>query len=154
MCSARRTSNRVHFAKELLRCRYVSSIDEAFRTVLDEEQGLYLPSPRVEGFKVIDLLHRIGAVPVLAHPFLNLTVSELREFLPEAKVHGLVGMETHYSTFSAEETVVADLLAEGHGLLPSGGSDFHGTTKPKIRLGIGHGTLAVPFAFCEALAQA
>ena len=33
----------------------------------------------------------------------------------------------------------------------SGGSDYHGTNKPKIRLGAGYGALRVPYTVFEAL---
>lgn len=146
-----RNVNRVHFAKELMRCGYVSSVDEAFEGLLSEEQGLYVPPRRLYGFDAIRFLRSIDAVPVLAHPFLNLTVQELASFLPEAKQHGLVAMEAYYSCFSDRETALALSITETFGLLPSGGSDFHGENKPGNRLGTGYGKLCVPFSLYEAL---
>lgn len=145
--------NRVHFAKELLRCGYVSSVDEAFDTLLDEDHGLYVPAERCDGFEIIALLRKLKAVPVLAHPFLNLSYEELREFLPQAKFCGLVAMETHYALFGPEKTHLAEALAQEFGLLPSGGSDFHGDNKPNIRIGVGKGDLCVPMEYCEFLQQ-
>ena len=48
----------------------------------------------------------------------------------------------------------ADAAAEKYGLLPSGGSDFHGENKPDIRLGTGRGALDVPDEWYEALREA
>ena len=42
-------------------------------------------------------------------------------------------------------------FAREFGLLESGGSDFHGATKPHIRLGCGKGNLAVPASFADTL---
>ncbi|MBW2355777.1 MAG: hypothetical protein JRF23_03230, partial [Deltaproteobacteria bacterium] len=36
----------------------------------------------------------------------------------------------------------------------TGGSDFHGSLKPEIQMGVGSGTLAVPYTLYEALAAA
>ena len=94
----------------------------------------------------------MGAVPVLAHPFLNLkTETVLRGFLAEAIPHGLAAMETIYSSFTPEQTALARQLAQEFGIHESGGSDFHGDTKPQIRLGSGKGNLAVPADFVRAL---
>ncbi|MBQ9968642.1 MAG: PHP domain-containing protein [Oscillospiraceae bacterium] len=146
--------NRVHFAKELMRCGYAASIDEAFAELLAPERGLYVPSRRLDGFEVIDCLRQLGIVPVLAHPFLDLTVAQLQELLPKAKRAGLIGLEARYSRFSPSETQLAEALAEAFGLLPGGGSDYHGANKPGLQLGTGYGDLEVPLSYLEALEQA
>ena len=43
------------------------------------------------------------------------------------------------------------VAVKAFGLLPSGGSDFHGSVKPDIALGTGRGNLAVPYSCYEAL---
>ena len=45
-------------------------------------------------------------------------------------------------------------MAEHYGLLPSGGSDFHGTIKPDIGLGVGRGNLQIPMQWLERLEEA
>lgn len=146
--------NRVHFAKELMEKGYVSSVKEAFSTILNEKQGIYKPVKRLDGFKVIAFLKQIGLTPVLAHPFLNLEYNELLEFLPKAKETGLIGIETDYSLFSEEETKNAHMLAEKFNLIKSGGSDFHGDNKPHIDLAVGQGNLKIPFSYYENLKNA
>ena len=42
-------------------------------------------------------------------------------------------------------------LAERFGLIPTGGSDYHGANKPGIAVGTGHGDLAVPDEAVAAL---
>ena len=87
----------------------------------------------------------------MAHPLLNLTPEEMEEFLPEAKKAGLDAIETRYTEFTEEMTNTAIRLAEKFGLKQSGGSDFHGKTKPGILLGSGRGNLFVPYAFYESM---
>jgi predicted metal-dependent phosphoesterase TrpH len=102
-------------------------------------------------FKTIEFIRSIGATPVLAHPFLDLTENELREFLPIAISHGLKGIETVYSTYSEEETLLAKQIAKEFNLKESGGSDFHGSRKIDISLATGRGNLVIPYDFCENL---
>ena len=92
-----------------------------------------------------------GGISVLAHPLLNMNAAELSEFLPAAINEGLDAVETRYSEFDSESTRLMEETAARFGLLQSGGSDFHGTAKPDIDLGTGHGDLTVPFEFYESL---
>lgn len=143
--------NRAHIAAELTRLGYTESIKAAFKSLLAPGDGFYTPPRRLDAFDAIRFIKAIGAVAVLAHPFLNLDEAGLRTFLPEAVTCGLDGMEVLYPKFSEEETALAGRIAAEFGLLPSGGSDFHGDNKPDIALGTGRGSLRVPKAFFEAL---
>ncbi len=143
--------NRVHFARVLMERGYVASVAEAFDTVLAEGKGFYKSAEKLEALEVVRFLRSVEAVPVLAHPFLNFSPEVLREFLPKAKECGLLGLETVYSLFGDEETALASRLAEEHGLVCSGGSDFHGINKPDIKIGRGKGNISVPFEVYEGL---
>ena len=143
--------NRAHIASILVEKGYFGSIAEVFETVLSKESKYYVPAERLPVFEVIEFLESIGAVSVLAHPFLNLSESELRVFLDEARLHGLSAMETVYSTYDGETTTLAKAIADEYRLLESGGSDFHGGRKPDISLGIGRGNLSVPTKIFERL---
>ena len=60
-------------------------------------------------------------------------------------------MEAEYSTFNHEQEREIKKIAKKLGLAPSGGSDFHGANKPDIQLGIGKGTLKIPYSYLEEL---
>ena len=137
-------ANRAHVAAELLEHGYVTSITEAFKTILSEDGGLYVPPSRLQLTDVIKDLRRIGVIPILAHPLQDLTEQELRELLPKAIEAGLLGIETMHSSYSADAILLAESIAVEFGLMPSGGSDFHGSVKPDIFLGVGRGELCVP----------
>ena len=146
------TVNRAVIAAALVQQGYVNSVKEAFQGLLSKKGGYYIPPERLESLDAIRLLRKLDAVPVLAHPLLNLkTEAALRAFLEEAVPAGLVAMETMYPSFTAEETALARSLAAEYGLKESGGSDFHGAVKPHIRLGTGKGGLAIPAEFAEKL---
>ena len=62
-------------------------------------------------------------------------------------------MEVRYSKYDAATQALATEIAEEFGILPSGGSDFHGENKPDIFLGTGKGNLRIPFSWLEALGK-
>jgi len=88
---------------------------------------------------------------VLAHPFLELNELELREFLTKAAPFGLCGIEAEYPLFDSEERALLRDIARDFGILTSGGSDFHGETKPDTHIGIGTGDLRVPAEWMNEL---
>lgn len=143
--------NRAHIAAELTQKGYTGSIQEAFRMLLSPGGGYYVPPKRLSSFEAIQFIKSIGAVSVLAHPFLNLTEPELRFFLPQAVESGLDAMETRYSRYDARTTVMADSIADEFGLKHSGGSDYHGGNKPDIRLAAGEGNLRVPASYARMM---
>ena len=143
--------NRAHIAAALAEKGYVNSIKEAFQTLLVKGGRFYREPVKPTFWEMLELIKSIGAVPALAHPFLNLDEERLRVFLPMAKEQGLVGMEVVYSTYDDATAACAARLAEEFGLLPSGGSDYHGAKKPDIKMGVGRGNLQVPAEWVCAL---
>ncbi|MBO5701228.1 MAG: PHP domain-containing protein [Clostridia bacterium] len=143
--------NRAHIAEELTRKGYTESIDQAFKTLLSKKAGYYVEPQRIPFFDMIEFIKSVGAVPVLAHPFLDLNKDELEILLPLAKSRGLAGMECYYSKYTEEQTSDALELTERFGLKFSGGSDFHGSRKPDIMLGTGKGNLKIPYDWVAEL---
>lgn len=143
--------NRAHIATALVEAGYAASVSDAFHRFLDISRGYYHPPKRPHTLDMIDMLHSIGAISVLAHPLLSLSAERLDALVREAVPHGLDGMETRYATYTAEQMAISARIAREHGLLESGGSDFHGARKPDISLGSGRGMLTVPYEFLEAI---
>lgn len=143
--------NRAHVAAALTQKGYTESISQAFKELLSPSKGYYIPPKRITVWEVLDFIKSISAVPVLAHPFLNLTEEALREFLPLAIERGLAGMECMYSTYDSEKTLKSLEIAKEFNLKPSGGSDFHGANKPDIHLGTGKGDLKIPYEWMDGL---
>lgn len=146
--------NRAHIAAALTEAGYSQSPEEAFRTILRPDGAFYHPPHCPQTLPVLEMLRELKICPVLAHPFLSLLPRQVEAFLPEAKKRGLMGMEVFYSTYDRQTTQAAQAMAEHFGLLPSGGSDFHGAIKPDIRLGVGRGNLEIPMQWLEQLEAA
>jgi predicted metal-dependent phosphoesterase TrpH len=137
--------NRAHFAAELTRMGITGSIKEAIHSYLSPKNGLYVPPLHPATLEIIGIVRDLGAVSVLAHPFLNMKEPRLREFLSQAK--HLDAMETLYTDFTPELIQKAQTIAAEFHLKQSGGTDYHGAQKPHIQLG----QTKVPLAFLEAL---
>ena len=143
--------NRAQIAAELTAMGYTESIKEAFKRLLQPKHGYYNPPRRSSPEEILGIIRELGAVSVLAHPYLNLKQNELTVFLEQATKQGLLGMEVYYSTYDEETTALALDTAAAFGLKKSGGSDFHGANKPDIRLGEGRGNLQIPASWLEEL---
>lgn len=143
--------NRAHIAAELTEKGYTTSIKEAFDTLLSTKAGHYVEPKRITVWEMLNFLKSIGAIPVLAHPFLNLPEEKLMHFLPVAKEAGLLGMECYYSLYDDRTTQKSISFADKFSLNYSGGSDFHGANKPDIALGFGKGNLHIPYIWVQEL---
>ena len=143
--------NRAHFASALVEKGYVSSIKEAFDTLLSKTGGYYTQPRRLDVFETIAFLKKIGCVSVLAHPFQELDEDGVRRFLTKAKPLGLDGIETEYAKYSVETVQKAKAIAKEFGVKESGGSDFHGDRRKGTYIGSGEGNLRVPKEFAEKL---
>jgi len=129
--------NRVHIAKELMNKGYISSVSEAFETLLSSKGEFYREPEKLSSLETISNIRSWGAVAVWAHPFLNMNEKEIVKFIPKAIDCGLAGIETFYPLFSSKQTDFLKKLVKGNGLLESGGSDYHGANKPDISMGMG-----------------
>ena len=101
------------------------------------------------------LISSAGGLPALAHPYLLETESEkeLEDLVIMMKAMGLMGLEVYYPDHPPEYTAQYMELAQKYGLLMTGGTDFHGTLKPEIQMGIGKGDFFVPYEVYEKLQQ-
>ena len=99
--------NRAHIAAELTKQGYTNSIKQAFDTLLSPDAGYYKEPKRLSFLDMISFIKSIGAVPVLAHPFLNLSEQELEALLPLAKELGVTVDEILRGEFIVSETEVS-----------------------------------------------
>ena len=144
---------RPHIAAVMVTKGYVSDIRTAFDEWLGNDQPAYVSRPRIDPEQAIGLARESGAVPVLAHPHtlgVNRAV-EMADLLEQLVGFGLVGLESIYPSYHRHEREGYSDLARRFGLVPSGGSDFHGSYKPGLELGTGYGDLNVPVSVVEEL---
>lgn len=147
---------RPHIARVMVKRGFAESIDDAFGRYLGTGKSAYVNKYRVECDKAIKIIIEAGGVPVLAHPVL-VQMEEghsLEELVALLTSMGLRGIEVYYPEHTPEAIDFYTRIAKRYSLLMTGGSDFHGSLKPKIKLGTGKGDLFVPYEVFEKLLDA
>ena len=143
---------RPHIAQVLMQKKYVSSAKEAFDRYLAEGKAAYVARELPAPAEAIKWIREAKGVAVLAHPtWIKDDGDGLRGCVTALKEAGLDGVEAHYSTHSKSQTSRYLELAQRLNLLVTGGSDFHGITKPDIEVGYGRGDLKVNPRLLEPL---
>lgn len=89
------------------------------------------------------LLVQRGCIPTVSDGMRGLLGRGKRFYVPRYNIP----LEVRYTTYTPEQTAAAQALAVRFGLVPTGGSDYHGLRKPDIALGSGRGDLCVPYAY-------
>jgi predicted metal-dependent phosphoesterase TrpH len=148
-------TGRPHFAELLLRKGYVRTKQEAFDLYLADDARAAVERDEPGLVESIGVLRQAGALPVLAHPS-RLPFADdrdpLRVLLEELCIAGLLGLEVWHSEHSAPRRTLYEQLASEFRLEATGGSDFHGSNKPSVRLGNGiDGNVTVPRTVLDSL---
>ena len=114
---------RPHIALAMVEEGYCKEPKDAFPEYLGRNGLAYAERPKMPPTEGVEMLRRVGGVPVLAHPaYMN----ELEPNIVALKEAGLMGMEVYYAKFDADTVRRLKTLAEKYDLIPCGGSDFHG----------------------------
>jgi len=147
---------RSHIAAAMVRRGYVRNHQDAFDRYLGRGAAAYVERGKPTAADGIAALLAAKAVPVLAHPgmlgiydakSLDAVVAPLVEM-------GLGGIEAYYHAHTPSQTAMCQRVADKHGILITGGSDFHGAGKPDIKMGTGRGRMHVPYRLLTRLKQA
>jgi predicted metal-dependent phosphoesterase TrpH len=146
---------RPHIARVLMEKRVVASAKEAFDQWLADGRPAYVPRELPTPSEAMQWIREAKGLPVLAHPtWVKTTEGTLTDLVRRLKADGLDGVEVHYSTHTPRQTRDYLALAKQLDLLVTGGSDFHGLTKPDIDVGVGKGALHVPGSLLDKLKDA
>ncbi len=140
-------AGRPHVAQVMLQKGFVKSIDEAFDRYIGTDRPAYVDKERIKCEKAIEIILGAGGIPVLAHPFLysGMNNETLKSIVASLKEMGIMGIEAYYPEHSSSETAACLAIAGHYNLLPTGGTDFHGSIKPETQLGTGQGDFSVPY---------
>jgi predicted metal-dependent phosphoesterase TrpH len=117
------TIGRPHVAQAMLEKGYIDSFKEAFDKYIGRDGPAYVERKKMTPEEAVALILRSGGLPVLAHPF---TVKEPEEWAAVLKKAGLIGIEAYYKDNTPEDTETVLKMAKKHGLIATGGTDFHG----------------------------
>ena len=133
---SRKSPGKPHLGEILLKRGMADNIDEAIQTYLKNVPG----RDRIDAKTAVEAILCSGGVPVWAHPLggegeKRLTPEKFETLLRTLMDYGIRGLECRYSRYTAEEAEFLERKARAHGLLITGGSDYHGTNKRGIDLG-------------------
>jgi predicted metal-dependent phosphoesterase TrpH len=117
------TIGRPHIAQAMLEKGYITSIKDAFTGYIEHGGPAYVEREKMTPVEAVKLVLRSNGLPVLAHPF---TVADPEALIIELKAAGLVGLEAYYDNYTTEEIESLVSLVDRHGLIATGGSDYHG----------------------------
>jgi 3',5'-nucleoside bisphosphate phosphatase len=143
---------RPHVAAGLLQAGLIDTWEEAFDRWIGRDCPAYVERYKLTPEEAIALVRRSGGLPVLAHPYLYNRKGErkkdldLSHWLPRLCEAGLAGIEVYYPNYPRRVSCCLLELAMRHGLMISGGSDFHGGAMAN-----GLGSVDVPWAAWEGL---
>jgi len=128
-------------------------MQDAFTRFLAKGAAAFVDKRRLTPADSINLIHSAGGVAVLAHPYQlkPLSTEDQDELIGKLAALGLDGVEAIYSRHSPEQRDAYSNLAARYGLLVTGGSDFHGSYKPDIKIVRGLGDLRVPYSLLAEL---
>jgi len=113
---------RPHIAQALVEKKYFADIDAVFAAVLDHDKPGYVPHYKLTPADAVALIKDAGGIAVLAHPGLMGDDAVVRAMISL----GVGGLEAFHPMHSRQETAKYLAMAAEHGLIVTGGSDFHG----------------------------
>ncbi len=114
---------RPHIAQAMVEKNYITSFKEAFTRYIGRDGPAYVEREKMTPSEAVALIVRSNGLPVLAHPF---TIDDPGTMVIKLKAAGLVGIEAYYNGYTADEIKSLVSLADKHGLITTGGSDYHG----------------------------
>lgn len=139
---------RPHFARWLVDYGFAKSVPDAFARYLADdapaETSCYVEREHPSQEEAFRVIHGAGGICVMAHPKYwrsrwkssQPDYADAERELARLRECGLDGLESLYQANTPEENVGFTRIAERLGLLKSAGSDFHGSNKPSISLGM------------------
>jgi predicted metal-dependent phosphoesterase TrpH len=140
---------RAHIAAQLVEEEFVPTFQDAFNLYLGNDSALMadLDTLKLTPAEAIALILEAGGVPVLAHPC-KTNRDDLLDMMVEC---GLMGIETYCHGQSQSNYQKYRGFAQKHGLICSGGADFHvkrldGRNAP--------GSLRVPYKVLDQIKEA
>jgi predicted metal-dependent phosphoesterase TrpH len=123
---------RPHVARALIAEGWATDARDAFDRYLGAGRPAYVAKEQLSMPDAIAMIHAAGGLAVLAHPGPGGT----RERIEALRALGLDGVEVKHPSHSSSDTTRLRGLCEQFGLVPSGGSDWHGAVDGPRTIGM------------------
>ncbi len=125
-----------------------SSVEDAFDRIIGVGGPGYVPRNGVGPRDAILAIRAAGGLPVLAH---TADAADRQPAIRDLREIGLGGIEVHYHRFDQQTVKSVAAVAHRLGLVPTGGSDYHGDRESYAEA---HARLWVPTADADAAREA
>ncbi|MBO0848772.1 MAG: PHP domain-containing protein [Pseudonocardia sp.] len=123
-------AGRPHLARALVERGVVSSVNEAFGTLLNNSSRYYIPRRDTPVEDAIEMIGAAGGVCVFAHPFARRRGRVVEpSVIADLAAAGLAGVEVDHPDHDPADRAALRRLAAELGLLATGSSDYHGSNK-------------------------
>ncbi len=133
---------RPHIARVLMEHGHVRTMEEAFERYLIP---CNMPKEYFAMDEAINEIHRVGGIAVLAHPTsITNDLPTLEQIIDRLQALGLDGIEVYNNMAAETETARLLAVAQRHGLVITGGSDYHGIEAAEEQMGVIRGELIIP----------
>jgi predicted metal-dependent phosphoesterase TrpH len=132
---------RPHIARAMIRAGSVRDFREAFERYLGSGRAAFIPKERLEAADAISIAHDAGGIAVWAHP----GIDGRRERLEPLVAQGMDGVEVRHPSHNNEDHKRLGALTDVFGLVPSGGSDWHGSAEGPRTIG----SMQIPASWLE-----
>ncbi len=143
----RTLTGRPHFARVLVEKGYAADRDEAFDKFIGETGRAFVERDAPTLAETLPVVAEAGGIASLAHPIRlgYRDVGREERMLGGLRGLGLPAIEVYHSDHTVPQIERYQALANKYGFRATGGSDFHGSYKPGIRLGYAaNGTVVIP----------
>lgn len=143
---------RPHIARYLVDTNQIKDMQTVFDKYIGDGCKCFVDRMKITPMRAVELIHEAGGTAILAHPCLyKMKRKEIETMVQKMIAAGLDGIEAVYSCNQGSDEKDYKEMAARYGLLVSGGSDFHGSNKPYIKLGTGKGNLTVPYELLKQI---
>ena len=127
---------RTHFAQMLVQEGVCKDMKSVFKRFLTGKKPGGVGGKWAEYDEVISWIHAAGGKAVLAHPLrYRMTNTKVKRLLNHLSGVGLDGVEVVTGSSSSDEITLVSQWAKEFGLSASVGSDYHGWSGQRVRIG-------------------
>jgi 3',5'-nucleoside bisphosphate phosphatase len=127
---------RPHVARALVAKGYLSTVGEAFTTLLNQGMPAFVERFKLTPAQAIEVIEDAGGLAFIAHPGL---LADSSGTLAALQASGLKGIEVFHPDHTPAQTEFFLAYAKEHKLWIAGGSDCHGEDSPaSIRIDLDH----------------
>jgi predicted metal-dependent phosphoesterase TrpH len=123
---------RPHVARAMIAEGWAVDFRDAFDRYLGNGRPAYVTKERLAVTDAVTLIHRSGGLAILAHPSHSGTRERIAAFVEQ----GMDGVEVRHPSHSSEDISRLAALVQHFSLVPSGGSDWHGSADGPRTLGM------------------